>query len=83
MKLWKRFRNSYFLYSFLRDPVAMGSFIILAMLTMTAFGAPVIAPHDPYDTTTINIMDSELPPRGWKTPTRTSSSAPTPRAETC
>ncbi len=62
MKLWKRFRQSYFLYSFLRDPVAMGSFLILAVLTMTAFGAPVIAPHDPYDTTTINIMDSELPP---------------------
>jgi peptide/nickel transport system permease protein len=62
MKLWKRFRESYFLYSFLRDPVAMGSFLILAVLALTAFGAPVIAPHDPYDTTTINIMDSELPP---------------------
>ena len=62
MKLWKRFRASYFLYSFLHDPVAMGSFLILTVLALTAFGAPVIAPHDPYDTTTINIMDSELPP---------------------
>jgi len=62
MRLWKRFRSSYFLYSFLHDPVAMGSFAILAVLTLTAFGAPVIAPHNPYDTTTINIMDSEIPP---------------------
>jgi peptide/nickel transport system permease protein len=40
----------------------MGSFAVLAFLTLTAFGAPVIAPHNPYDTTTINIMDSEIPP---------------------
>ena len=62
MRLWKRFRGSYFLYSFLHDPVAMGSFAILTFLTLAAFGAPVIAPHNPYDTTTINIMDSEIPP---------------------
>jgi peptide/nickel transport system permease protein len=35
---------------------------VLTVLALSAFGAPVIAPHDPYDTTTINIMDSELPP---------------------
>jgi peptide/nickel transport system permease protein len=40
----------------------MSSFVVLAVLTLSAFGAPVIAPHDPYDTTTINIMDSEIPP---------------------
>ncbi|MBE1425856.1 peptide/nickel transport system permease protein [Desulfomicrobium macestii] len=62
MRLWKQFRGSYFLYSFLHDPVAMSSFVVLTVLTLSAFGAPVIAPHDPYDTTTINIMDSELPP---------------------
>ena len=62
MRLWHTFRGSYALYSFLRDPVAMASFITLAILTLAAFGAPVIASHDPYDTTTIDIMDSELPP---------------------
>ncbi|PKN43513.1 MAG: ABC transporter permease [Deltaproteobacteria bacterium HGW-Deltaproteobacteria-18] len=62
MRLWKQFRGSYFLYSFLHDPVAMSSFVVLAVLALSAFGAPVIAPHDPYDTTTINIMDSEIPP---------------------
>lgn len=62
MHWWTRFKNSYVLYSFLRDPVAMVSFLILAVLALGAFGAPIIAPHNPYDTTTINIMDAELPP---------------------
>jgi len=59
---WQRFRESFFLYSFLRDPMAWVSFAILAVLVIGAFGAPIIAPHDPYDPTTIEIMDSELPP---------------------
>ena len=59
---WQRFRESFFLYSFLRDPMAYVSFAILAILVIGAFGAPLLAPHDPYDPTTIEIMDSELPP---------------------
>ncbi|QGY40854.1 ABC transporter permease subunit [Pseudodesulfovibrio cashew] len=59
---WQRFRESYFLYSFLRDPVAYVSFAILVILVIGAFGAPIIAPHNPYDPTTIDILDSELPP---------------------
>lgn len=62
MGRWKKFRNSYFLYSFLHDRVAMSSFAILVLLCLGAFGAPLVAPHDPYDTTTINIMDAEMPP---------------------
>lgn len=59
---WQRFKDSYFLYSFLRDPMAYVSFAILVILVIGAFGAPLIAPHDPYDPTTIDIMDSEMPP---------------------
>jgi len=59
---WQRFKDSFFLYSFLRDPMAYVSFAILLVLVVSAFGAPIIAPHDPYDPTTIDIMDSELPP---------------------
>ena len=62
MSLWQRFRKSYLLYSFLRDPVAVGSFIILFFLAFVAFAAPIIAPHDPYDTATIDLLDSEIPP---------------------
>jgi len=59
---WEKFKESYFLYSFLRDPMAYGSFIVLAILVIGAFGAPILAPHNPYDPTTIDILDSELPP---------------------
>jgi len=59
---WQRFRESFFLYSFLRDPMAYVSFAIIVVLFIGAFGAPVLAPHNPYDPTTIDIMDSELPP---------------------
>jgi len=59
---WQRFKESYMLYSFLRDPVALGSFIILAVLVISAFGAPIVAPHNPYDSTTIDIMDAQIAP---------------------
>jgi len=42
--------------------MAYVSFGILVVLVIGAFGAPIIAPHDPYDPTTIDILDSELPP---------------------
>ena len=59
---WQRFRQSYFLYSFLRDPVAIISFSVLLVLTLSAFGAPLIAPHDPYEPATVDLMDAETPP---------------------
>lgn len=62
---WQRFKESYMLYSFLRDPMAMTCFVILAVLVITAFTAPIIAPHDPYNTKTIDIMNAQLPP-AWE-----------------
>ncbi|HHD56400.1 MAG TPA: ABC transporter permease, partial [Desulfobulbaceae bacterium] len=50
------------LYSFRRDKVAMASFTILLLLLLAALFAPLIAPYDPYDTASIDIMDAELPP---------------------
>lgn len=60
--LIRRFRQSYLLYSFLRDPVAVASFTVMALLVIAALFAPAIAPHTPYDGATLDIMDSELPP---------------------
>lgn len=62
MSVWREVKKSYFLYSFLRDPMAICSSFCLLVLMISSFGAPIIAPHNPYDTTTIDIMDSELPP---------------------
>ena len=63
MNTWQRFKDSYFFYSFKRDPVAVTSFSIFVFLVVISFMAPVIAPYSPYDTSTIDIMDSEIPPQ--------------------
>ncbi len=60
--MWKRFRESFFLYSFLRDPIALGSFIILAVLLFMAVFAPLLATQNPYDGKQINILDAEIAP---------------------
>ncbi len=58
----KRFLDSYFFYSFIRDPMAIASVIVLTFLVIVSFGAPLIAPHDPYNPTTVDLMDAEMPP---------------------
>ncbi|MCP4624599.1 MAG: ABC transporter permease [bacterium] len=62
MKAWNRFKKSYFLYSFKRDPVAILSFSILVVLVIISILAPVVAPYNAYDTATFDIMDAEMPP---------------------
>lgn len=59
---WQQFKASDVLHYFLRDPVAYVSFAILMVLVVSAFAAPLIAPHNPYDPSTIDIMDAETPP---------------------
>jgi len=59
---WQRFKESYMLYSFLRDPMAITCFVILALLVLSAFTAPIIAPHNPYDSRTVDIMNAQIPP---------------------
>jgi len=62
MKTWQRFKSSYLLYSFKRDPVAILSFGVLMVLVAISLLAPVVAPYNTYDTSTIDIMDAETPP---------------------
>ena len=62
MKAWNRFKKSYFLYSFKRDPVAISSFSIFVVLVIISILAPVVAPYNAYDTATFDIMDAEIPP---------------------
>lgn len=58
----QEFKSSYLLYSFKRDKVAIGSLIILLLLVFFAVFAPYIAPYNPYDPASIDIMNAELPP---------------------
>ena len=62
MRTWNRFKNSYLLYSFKRDPIAIFSFIVLLFLVVISLLAPIVAPHNTYDTSTFDIMDAEIPP---------------------
>jgi peptide/nickel transport system permease protein len=62
---WQRLKHSDLIYHFRRDPVAYVSFAILMFLVISAFAAPLIAPHNPYDPRTIDIMDAETPP-AWE-----------------
>ncbi len=59
---WQRCKESYFLYSFVRDKVAVTSFVLLLVFLVMAFSAPVISPMNPYDSDNIDIMNSEIPP---------------------
>lgn len=59
---WQRFKSSDFVYYFKKDKVAITSFIVFAFILLMAISSPVIAPTNPYDLTSIDIMDSELPP---------------------
>ncbi|MCP3942635.1 MAG: ABC transporter permease [Desulfobacteraceae bacterium] len=61
-KKLQKFKESYFLYSFKRDKVAMTSFIVLVLFLIIALTAPWISPMDPYDDHNIDIMNSEIPP---------------------
>lgn len=59
---WERFKQSDILYYFLRDKVAMVSFAVFMAFFVAAILSPWIAPTNPYDLTSIDIMNSELPP---------------------
>ena len=58
----QKFKESYFLYSFKRDKVAIFSFVTLTVFLILALTAPWIAPMNPYDAANIDIMNSEIPP---------------------
>ncbi len=62
MGRWGRIRQSYMLYSFLRDPIAMICLFILCLLFAFSFLAPIIAPHNPYASASINVLNAETPP---------------------
>lgn len=59
---WQQFKDSYFFYSFKRDKVAMASFGVLVVLLAIGILAPALAPFNPYDAESIDIMNSEIPP---------------------
>ena len=49
-------------FSFRRSPTAIVALIIAIACVVCAFGAPWLAPHDPFDLATLDLAQSHLPP---------------------
>lgn len=58
----KKFWNGDLAWSWRHQPVAIIATIMLAVLLVASFGAGWIAPHNPFDLATIDLMDALKPP---------------------
>lgn len=58
----RRFAASDFFWKFKRSPVAIVSFAVTVVLILSALLAPVIAPHDPFNPASLNLMNGFTPP---------------------
>ncbi|MEL7150371.1 MAG: ABC transporter permease [Pseudomonadota bacterium] len=59
---WARFQDSDFFYAFKRSPVAVVSFAVTMLLVLSAVFAPLIAPTNPFDPASLNLMNGFTPP---------------------
>ncbi len=57
-----RFWDSDVAYSFRTSPVAIVAFIVAFLLIFSAVFAEWVAPHNPFDLATINLLDASKPP---------------------
>ena len=54
--------DSDIVYNFRRSPIAIISAVIVVFCLVVALLAPVVAPYDPFDLASLNLMDSMIPP---------------------
>ncbi|OWT63472.1 ABC transporter permease [Candidimonas nitroreducens] len=59
---WARLRNSDLLYSFCHSPMAVVSALLALAIILGAVCAPLIAPHNPFDLASLNLLDANNPP---------------------
>ena len=57
-----RWWDSDLAYSFRRSPVAVAAALVLLVIVIGAVLAPWVAPHNPLDLASLNLMDSRIPP---------------------
>jgi peptide/nickel transport system permease protein len=62
MNALARWWDSDVAYSFRHTPVAIGAALVAFVLIFSAIFAPWVAPHNPFDLATINLLDANLPP---------------------
>jgi len=58
----RRFFDGDIWYSFTHSPVAMISALVTVVFVGAALFAPLVAPYNPFDLSTVDLLDSELPP---------------------
>ncbi len=54
--------DSDFIYSFRRSPVAVVSFVVVMILVLSAIFAPLIAPYNPFDPASLDLMNGFTAP---------------------
>jgi peptide/nickel transport system permease protein len=59
---WRQAAQSDLLYTFKRSPVAVVSAVVVLVLVLAAVFAPLIAPTNPFDPATLNLMNGFTPP---------------------
>ena len=60
-----RFWDSDIAYSFRQSPVAIGATVVALVMVFSAVFAAWVAPHNPFDLATLNLLDASLPP-AWE-----------------
>ncbi len=58
----RRFFDSDFWHSFTRSPVVVISAVVTVVFIGAALFAPLVAPYNPFDLASIDLLDSEIPP---------------------
>jgi peptide/nickel transport system permease protein len=57
-----RFADNELLHSFLRSKLVVAAAALTTVIIIAALLAPLIAPHNPYDLRSLNLLDSNTPP---------------------
>ena len=57
-----RFRDSDMWWSFRRSPTTVGAAVVTVLFFMAAIFAPWVAPYNPFDVKSLNLMDAFTPP---------------------
>jgi peptide/nickel transport system permease protein len=60
-----RIADSDLFWSFRRSPVTMAAAAVTALLVLSALFAPWLAPHNPFDLASLNLLDARDPP-AWQ-----------------
>jgi peptide/nickel transport system permease protein len=66
---WRRWRDSDVWWSFTRSKLTMLAAVVTAAIVLSSFLAPVIAPYDPTDLSTLSLLDAMNPPAWVETGT--------------